>query len=268
LTSYEVIVPASIGTGVAKTSLGTIYKPSQAQNLIEVIPYQSQSGAYTAGQSILTEIAVESKSLSSILPKRFVMPPIAGGLGTTTGTCIPILEAYECNTLMPDSANSDITVYGQAQVANTVAPVVGCALHYGLSPPSEKEMYYDKPDNETNTGTTATTVAGGSITINGGKTLQKLFPHVAPAVVTTSEDYLASMQFNSSSFGNSMPLEVPCQPIASALGALVNIAMPKGAIYKNVNMPMKDTCVINTVLRLSEALTATGNFIGIVGYTK
>ena len=129
-------------------------------------------------------------------------------------------------------------------------------------------MFYDKTDNETSSGTTATTVGGGSVTINGGKTLQKLYPHISSGVVTASEDLFASMSFSSNDFANSMPLEVPLQPIAAGLGSAVALALPKGAVYKAVNMGMKDTCTINTTLRLSEALTAAGNFIGTVGYTK
>ena len=41
MTSYDVITPTSIGTGVAKTSLGTNTKPTQASELIEFIPYQA-----------------------------------------------------------------------------------------------------------------------------------------------------------------------------------------------------------------------------------
>ena len=76
------------------------------------------------------------------------------------------------------------------------------------------------------------------------------------------------MQFNSNDFDNSQAIEVPIQPNSVGLGGLTSALNPKGSYYKNVNMGMKPTCTISTVLRLSESLTATGNFIGGVGYTK
>ena len=38
MTSWDVITPTSIGTGVAKTSLGTITKPEEVQSLVEFVP--------------------------------------------------------------------------------------------------------------------------------------------------------------------------------------------------------------------------------------
>jgi hypothetical protein len=129
-------------------------------------------------------------------------------------------------------------------------------------------MFYNKPDNETNSGTAATTVAGNTISINDGKVLQTVYGALSAGVVTASESYLASMQFNSNDFDNSQAIEVPLQPNSVGLGTVTSALNPKGSYYKNVNMGMKPTCTISTTLRLSEALTATGNFIGGVGYTK
>jgi hypothetical protein len=267
MTSYDVITPTSLGTGVAKTSLGTITKPEEVQSLIEFIPYYAPSGALTAGQSVLLETAIESNSVN-LLPKRVINTPIQAGLGATYATQIPILEAFECNTPLKVNATPQLEAFGQAQVANTVAPVMGCGFHWSNAPASKPEMFYNKPDNETATGTTATIVQGGTISINDGKMLKTLIGHIASGVVTASEALLGSMQFNSNDFSNSQALEVPIQPVASSLSTLIGMIQPKGSIYKNVNMGMKPTTTITTALRLSEALTASANFIGCVGYTK
>ena len=141
MTSYSIIPPLTVGTGVAKTSLGTNAKPSESQNLIEFIPYYAPTGAVTAGQSALLETAVESTSVKDILPKRIINPPIQAGLGATFANMIPILEAYECNTELTSGSNDIIEVFGQAQIANTVGMVMGCALHYSDSPPQDPQMY-------------------------------------------------------------------------------------------------------------------------------
>ena len=47
---------SALGTGVAKTQINggaNLTKPTQAVNLVEVVPYTvSSSGAYTAGESV------------------------------------------------------------------------------------------------------------------------------------------------------------------------------------------------------------------------
>ena len=267
MTSWQVLTPTSIGTGVAKTSLGNIVKPEQSQALLEIVPYYCPSGAVTAGESYMTTTALESNSVN-LLPKKVINPIIAAGLGATFATCVPILEAWSCNTPLTDGATPNIQGFGQSQIANTVAMSMGCAFHWSNSKPTQQEMFYTAPANETATGTTATTIAGQSMSINDGKTLQSIFGAISPGVVTASESYLGSLQFNSNDFDNSQELEVPVQPMSVGLGALNSALNLKGSHYKNVSMGMKKTVTINTVLRLSEALTATGNFLAGVGYTK
>lgn len=268
MTSYSIITPTSLGTGVARTSLGTNVKPAESQSLIEFIPYYAPSGAVTAGQSFLLATEITSTSVKDILPKRITNPPIQATLGATAATMIPILEPYECSTPLTQGSNDIIEAFGQAQVANTVAPVMGCALHYSDSPPSRPQMFYEKPDNETSTGTAATTVNGNTMTINGGKTLQVLMGQISAGTVLASESYIASLQFNSANFDNSQDLEIPLQPVSVGLAGLNSALQPKTSIYKNVSMGMKLTSTIATILRLSEALTNAGNFIGGIGYTK
>jgi hypothetical protein len=267
VTSFDVIVPASIGTGVAKTSLGTITKPTESSQLIEFIPYCAPTAAITAGESFLLETAIESNSIN-LLPKRVINPPITSGLGTAPSCIIPMLEAYECFTPLTQGGTEIIEAFGQAQVANTAAGVMGVDFHFSDDAPSEPEQFYIKPDNETATGTAATTIAGNSITVNGGTMLTKLYPVLTGGVVTASQSYIGSMQFNSNDYTSSQALEVPCQPIGTALGSNIGTGMPKMASYKNVQMGMKSSVTINTVLRLSEALTAAGSFIGAIAYQK
>ncbi len=129
-------------------------------------------------------------------------------------------------------------------------------------------MYYEKPDNETSSGTAATTVAGGSITINGGTMIQVLGAELASLATTADEGYAASFQFNSSNFENSQSLDIAIQPRSVGIGALNSSLNPKASMRFNVGMGMKPTTTINTALVLAQALTAAGNFIGFVGYNK
>jgi hypothetical protein len=267
MTSWDVIVPASLGTGVAKTQIGTIQKPDQVQSLIEFVPYYAPSGAVTAGESFSLETALESNSVN-LLPKRVINATIQSGLGATFATMIPILEAWQTNTPLQAGSTPSITAFGQSQVANTVAPQMGVAFHWSNASPTAPEMFYIKSDNETSTGTSATTVAGSSVTINDGKVLQSLFGSVSLTTVTASQSLLASMQFNSNDFDNSQALEIPIQPNSVGIGSLNSALNPKATYYKNVSMGMKPSCTITTQLRLSLAQTVAGSFIGGMGYTK
>ncbi len=250
MTSYTVIPPITVGTGVAKTSLGTINKPSESANLIEIVPYYAPTGAVTAAQAALLETAIESVSVKDILPKRIINPTIQAGLGATFSTMIPILEAWEFNTPLTKGSNDIIEAFGQAQIANTVGMVMGVEFHFSDTAPIKPQMFYDKPDNETATGTAATTISGGTITINGGRTLQLLTGEFGGGVVTADESYIMSLQFNSPNFDNSQALEIALQPCSVGLSTLIGVLQPKASIRKNVGMGMKSTCTITTVLRL------------------
>ncbi len=268
MTSYSQIPPVSVGAGVARTSLGTNNKPSESQNLIEFTPWYAESGAFTASQSVFLAAEISSVSVKDILPKRVITPPIMAGLGATFATLTPILQAYECNTPLESGSNDIIEAFGQAQVANTVAPIMGVELHYSNSPPVKPQMYYEKPDNETAMGTAATSVSGNTITINGGTMLQVLMAEFAAATPTASQHYVGSFQFNSSNFENSQDLDIAIQPKSVGLSTLTSSLNPKASIRFNVGMGMKPTTTINTVAVIADALTGGGNFIGGVGYNK
>ena len=122
--SWDIATATSLLTGVAKTQINggnNLTKPTQAVNLVEVVPYTVSSGAYTAGESIAITAYIDSFSVD-LLPKRIIVPPVQAGLGTFINIVVPLLEAYECNTGLQEGATSQFIISGQAQVANTVAP--------------------------------------------------------------------------------------------------------------------------------------------------
>ena len=67
MTSWDIANPTSIGTSVSKVEINDanpLTKPTQAQTLIEVVPYMSSIAALTAGQSYLTKCIIESNSIN------------------------------------------------------------------------------------------------------------------------------------------------------------------------------------------------------------
>ena len=177
--SWDIATATSLLTGVAKVQINggnNLTKPTQAVNLVEVVPYTVSSGAYTAGESIALTAYLDSFSVD-LLPKRIIVPPIQSGLGTIANTVIPLLESYECNTGLQEGATSQFIISGQSQVAPTVATTLGCALNYSTTPPNRPEHFYHKPDNES-TFTTATTTTGNDFTINDGMWLGDMYVSV------------------------------------------------------------------------------------------
>jgi hypothetical protein len=255
MTSWDIATSTSLGTGVAKTEINgaqPLTKPTQAQTLIEVVPYMASTGALTAGQSLLTKVIIESNSIN-LLPKQFIAPPVQGGLGTFPSALTPMLDTVECNTPLQIGATQQFQIYGENYIANTVANKLGLGLHYSTAQTSAKEMFYDSVTNETNTGTAATTVQGENLTINDGAFLESITPVLVNAVVTAQESLIGTISVSSNDFENSMPLKVPCQPTATALGSAIGVGTAKQPVYKNIHMGMKSSCLISNSLTLDEA---------------
>jgi len=268
--AWDVATATSIGTGTSKTQINggsNLTKPTQATNLVEVVPYISSSGAMTAGESLAVTLELDSYSID-LLPKRIIVPPIQSGLGTTIVQINPLLEAYECSTGLQEGATSQFRIFGTNQVAPTVATNLACALHYSTTPPNRPEHFYHKPDDETGSITTATTTTGNSFTINDGMWLEDMYVSAFTAVYTVSQSLTGYGELSSNDFGNSLPLKIPIQPGCASLGATGTQATLAMASYHNTHMPMKTSCKINTAF--TNDITSTGNvsFIMGVGYTK
>ena len=92
--AWDIATATSLLTGVAKVQINggnNLTKPTQAVNLVEVVPYTVSSGAYTAGESIALTAYLDSFSVD-LLPKRIIVPPVQAGLGTLINIVAPILE--------------------------------------------------------------------------------------------------------------------------------------------------------------------------------
>ena len=270
MTSWDIATSTSLLTGTAKVEINggqPLTKPTQAQTLIEVDPYMASIAALTAGQTYLTKCIIESNSIN-LLPKQFIVPPIVGGLGTFTTSLTPMIDTVECGTPLQLGSTQQFQIYGENYIANTVANKLGLGLHYSTAQTPKKEMFYDSVANETNTGTSATTVQGENLTINDGVFLESITPVLVPAVTTASESFIGTMSVTSNDFENSMPLKVPCQPISTALGSHVSPLIAKQPVYKNIHMGMNSSSLISHSLTLDEAQTATGNFAIGYSYTK
>ena len=178
-----------------------------------------------------------------------------------------MIDTINFSTPLTLGATSQFQVSVQALESNTVAPEMGCSIHYSEAQSGKPEHFYNMP-GISNTGTTATTVAGNNLTINGGRFLEDIYPLVAPGVVTASESYYGHVSITSNDFENSMPLKLSFQPVSTALGSAVGSAMVRLPHYGNIHMGMKSSAILSQSLVLEEAITAQGTWIVGYGYTK
>lgn len=266
--SWQTLEETSMGTGVTRTAIDVpTQKPTEAIELVEFVPYMSQGGVPTTAESQSGELELTSDSIN-LLPKRVIVPPILAGLSTLIPSLVPILHAYEAHTPLKNGASSNVSAFGTMQVANTVAPLMGVGLHYATVKSGIAEMFYDKPANETSTGTAATTVAGNTIQINDGLVLMSAYFAAVLVTPTAGDPLVGSFSLASNNFDDSMGLEMPQQPVGAFLGATAGTFLPKMAAYHNLAKGMKSSCLITTSARFGVAQAVAGSFIHGVGYNK
>jgi len=268
LGAWQTLTETSIGTGVARTEIdAATSKPTQTQELVEFVPYMVLNGVPTTVESVSAQIEIISNSID-LLPKVAIVPPIEAGLSTLIPTLVPILESYPCHTPVDVGSTQQIQAFATAQVANTVAPLVGVGLHYSVSRTGKPQMFYDKTANETSTGTAATTVTGNTIQINAGKMLMSAYFAAVTVTPTAGDPLVGDFTISSNDFDDPMPLEMPMQPVGQFLGATAGTFLPKLTAYHNLHKGMKSSCLINTAARFGVAQAAAGSFVHGVGYQK
>ncbi len=269
VTGFDDVTLTSIGTAVAETQLNagaSLRVPANAHSLMEIIPYQMELGAFTTDQSLMTAFRIQSDDVA-VEPKRFVLPGINGGDGAFEAVYAPKLRAYPLN--VPLRGNERINYFGQAQVANAVAPGVGATVVYNEGGSVGSQQYYQKPDNETaGAATIDTRTTGGTITVTGGGTLNAFYTIVTTGANLASEHVVGFMEFQSSDFQTSMPSRVAVQPSATGLSATAsNVTGGDGLMEFNLPepIPLASNVTINTFYTNRDEVTAD-NFIGVVRY--
>ena len=268
-TGSDVFTSTSLGTGVAETELGTgINTPSQARSISAIVPALGATGAYTAAQGSVAEIAIRSDAVP-MTPKRVIVSGGNGGVGAFIDTISPILEEWEFNTKL--SGQSLLHCYGTQQTLNTVAFEAECEVIYSTDEPTKQEKFWMKPNDETATSTTTgVKTTGGTIQINTGTrggiiTDMWGLPYVA-GTVTVSESLYGTFELQSNDFNDAMPLRFLAQPMAAGLNTvcLHMLKMSRRKCWK----PTKDNTLITTYFTMDEAQTAAQAFIAGCGYIK
>ena len=271
---YDDVTFTSIGTATAETQLNSgtsLSAPDPAHAFNAVIPYQSETGAFTQDESVLTAFRIQSDDVA-IEPKKFVLPNINTGDASFTSVGAPALLAYPINTQL--AGGEHLNFYGEALVANTVAVGVGATVIYDTSTTNGVEQYYTRPSSKT-AGATAvnTRTQGGDMTIQGGQEITGLYTVVSGATATASQHDVGYSEFLSPDFNTSMPYRVAVQPTYTGLGSNANAVTGGGGImeYKmprGKGIPLANNVTITNYYTTRDARTGASNFINFVRYSK
>ena len=253
----------SIGTGTTSTLLGgaNLKLPDAAKAIIGIFPYLTSPAGNTANESVNGKVDLQSDDLK-INPYTVFANPIGSSLLKAVAAVQGKAEFYP--VFAPCNGGEELKIYGQAQVAHTIAPYMGCLVVYS-DRPSGKKQVFAKVGATATTGTSAARVASGGITLTGGHTLIEICGYAAGTTVAALKGLAGYFDFASDDFTPSWVLHLPIEPASGQVDTNIQEAIA-GLARKKVNIAMRSHCVINIGFTLSVALTTAGNQQAMVLY--
>ena len=271
---YDDVTTTSLGTGVAETQLNggtSLSAPDPAHGFLAVVPYQSESAAFTPDESLLTAFRLQSDDVA-IEPKKLVLPNVNTGDAAFASVQAPALLAYPINT--PLAGGEHLNFYAQPLVANTVAPICGATVIYDTDGTNGAEQYYTRPTNETAAATAVDTrTEGGSMTIQGGNEITGLYTVVSGATATASQHDVGYSEFISPDFNTSMPYRIAVQPTYTGLGSAAGASTGGGGLMqynmpRGKGIPLANNVTITNYYTNRDARTGASNFINFVRFSR
>jgi hypothetical protein len=206
----------------------------------------------TAAQSVYAKLHLESTDFP-VSPFEVLASPIGSGVGTAISPLSERGPIYRVNANV--KGGSKLKVYGEALVANTVAPRMGAAIFYSTNPVSGKRMV-GKVSAATSTGTSVAEVALASLSFSGVKRLKRILAVLGLTTLGASDEVDGYLRIASADL-DPMELNCPFEPIK---GALVNAAAQCDLMMSDydVDVGTKDNPTISGFANLSAAPAAAG----------
>lgn len=272
-TLTDVVTASSLGTSTTETRIhaDTSYAvDGWVRQIIEFTPYHYATGAVTAAQSFTPKIKFKSGgSIGGLEPKELVIAPISACLGATSSNTTPVLRSFAMNRNI-QAGNPRLDVYGQNLVANTVANALGCVLKLSTEPTGMPEQFYLASTDETDSGTTAATIDGATITISGARGINFYYGQLMPVTVVASESYAGYMEMSSPDLLEVQRFRFAPYQITAGLSTLITTIVPDQMYYDKVWIGCRPNIGINLVNKFiqAETVNAAYDFINGVGFIK
>ena len=269
----DTVTPTTLGTSTDEKRLNTdspIQVPDGISNIVSAIPYYVPTGVFTPDESYLVRVRMQSNDIS-VEPCRFMMSGVNTGDAAFTSVQAPILQEYSMN--IPNANGANMNIYGQALVANTAAPFLGCELVYSTGSTGQQQ-YWNTPDSISTGGTTINTrTTLNTITITDGREITSLGMVVTPTTAAASSHDVGEAEFTSSDFQVPFPYKFPIAPSFTGLGAAANnLSNPNGLSIQKYpaghGIPLAPRALINSFYTNRDAVTAGANVMPFLSFTR
>jgi len=248
----KAITATSLGTSTAHTQLGGAAQkaPEWAREFIgfkvggNVTTPTSTQAAHAQFDVTSNDFACYPSTVPAIISQ--------GAIATAdTNEALPL--EYFCAD-WPIHGGDSYNIYGQCEVANTVAPRGVAMTWFGdgeAIAPSRMDPYPHVPRYHLTSGSAACASTGQALaafTLTGAKACTELRGYqVDPTIATAARDNSGYFQFNSNGFFTS-PLELQVEVTQGYLGA---VTYPGGGPNKlsraDIMLPCSPTTIVNTV---------------------
>lgn len=232
--------------------------PDGAKNILAAIPIITSPAGNTTGEPVVGQAYLSSEDLN-IVPFHVLAQPIGSSLtksiAQVQGDMKHVMYPVNC----PCKGGESISCYGKGLFDHAIEPYMGVLLIYSSTPPS-KPQCYAKVGTFTNTGAAAARVAGSGITVVGGRLLKEIFGLAVGTTVAALKGIAGYIDVQCEGFSPAWTLHLPINPASGQADTNIQECVA-GVARLQVNLNMKDKCVINDGFTLSVALTTTGNWI-------
>lgn len=274
LITSDRIGARSIGTGTAQTQLSGD-RSGNATNYVvpawvrAILSVRSDVAELTptAAQSVMATLKVQSNDVN-LGNFEVLAPPLGSALGATafqaafSGMNVGV---YPLN--LPLNGGESIQFFGQAQVANTVAPTMGATIWISNTPASESQVFSlmsskNQGSGPTSTGTTAVTVPIGTpnptISGSGGATLVAGFGAIGLTTIVASDKTQGWFLVQAPELP--VPIRWNIEPINGFLGATGQVA-EFVSFMTGLHMEVATPTSLQESLVLETAPANAGNFV-------
>lgn len=263
----------SLGTSTTKTQLNAganVTIPAWAREIVAFVPYQSLVTP-TAAEALHSKLIVESNDVA-IVPFEAPLTPVQGMLGAVPCLGSPPLDKFTVHA--PVQGGEEIAIYGQALVANTAAPYMGCSVvvsnrRHRLTDGSIERQVFGKCGTLTATGTTAVgEVAGTAYSIHGSEKVIEVIGNQTKTTIAASKPLIGKIRLESSDFKVAVPLTFGIVPVAPVLGTTSGNPVICGQARYKVAVPTNTTCTVQDYHNMEFVTTTAGYWLSAVRFNK
>lgn len=230
--------------------------PDGVREIIGIVPYITSPAGCTANEPVTGYVNVTSDDVKTV-PYQVLASPIGSSLLKSSAQPQGQSPFYPMN--VPVNGGESLKIYGNGLFNHTIEPYMAVLVIYS-DQRSGKAQVYSKLSTFTNTGTAATTVSGGTISIVGGKQIIEIGGFAVGTTVAALKGLCGHLIFTSDNFTPAWVQHLPVEPASGQVDTNI-VECIAGVARKKILVDITPKITIAIGFSLAVALTTTGNFI-------